>query len=133
MISHLLTSGATGSGALSGVDQRAISGVEHRGMASDQTADKTVSAERIVAEANTVALAKDRPPREHPEHGKAGATALALGALGVVYGDIGTSPLYSLKEAFTESRPASGGRDQHLRACVRWPSGRSSSSSRSST
>ena len=35
-------------------------------------------------------------------HGKAGATALALGALGVVYGDIGTSPLYSLKEAFTE-------------------------------
>ncbi len=31
-----------------------------------------------------------------------GATALALGALGVVYGDIGTSPLYSFKEAFTE-------------------------------
>ncbi|BDG04690.1 potassium transporter Kup [Anaeromyxobacter oryzae] len=27
--------------------------------------------------------------------------ALALGALGVVYGDIGTSPLYSLKECFT--------------------------------
>ena len=29
--------------------------------------------------------------------------ALALGALGVVYGDIGTSPLYALKEAFTGS------------------------------
>jgi KUP system potassium uptake protein len=27
---------------------------------------------------------------------------LALGALGVVYGDIGTSPLYALKETFTE-------------------------------
>ena len=27
---------------------------------------------------------------------------MALGALGVVYGDIGTSPLYSFKEAFTE-------------------------------
>jgi KUP system potassium uptake protein len=27
---------------------------------------------------------------------------LALGALGVVYGDIGTSPLYALKECFTE-------------------------------
>ena len=26
--------------------------------------------------------------------------ALALGALGVVYGDIGTSPLYALKESF---------------------------------
>ncbi len=32
---------------------------------------------------------------------KAGLTALALGALGVVYGDIGTSPLYAMKEAFT--------------------------------
>ena len=28
--------------------------------------------------------------------------ALVLGALGVVYGDIGTSPLYSMREAFTE-------------------------------
>ena len=27
--------------------------------------------------------------------------ALALGALGVVYGDIGTSPLYALKTAFS--------------------------------
>lgn len=27
--------------------------------------------------------------------------ALALGALGVVFGDIGTSPLYAMKEAFT--------------------------------
>ena len=26
---------------------------------------------------------------------------LALGALGIVYGDIGTSPLYSLRECFT--------------------------------
>ena len=29
-------------------------------------------------------------------------TALALGALGIVYGDIGTSPLYAIREAFTE-------------------------------
>jgi KUP system potassium uptake protein len=35
-------------------------------------------------------------------HGhKAGTVTLALGALGVVYGDIGTSPLYSVKAAFT--------------------------------
>ncbi|RYE32763.1 MAG: potassium transporter Kup [Hyphomicrobiales bacterium] len=31
-------------------------------------------------------------------HGKQGYAALALGALGVVYGDIGTSPLYALRE-----------------------------------
>jgi len=33
-------------------------------------------------------------------HGAAGPAALALGALGVVFGDIGTSPLYAFREAF---------------------------------
>ena len=33
----------------------------------------------------------------HPDHGLA---LLALGALGVVYGDIGTSPLYAMRECF---------------------------------
>ena len=46
------------------------------------------------------------PGEQHPHdhHGKhtLSTGALTLGALGVVYGDIGTSPLYSLKEAFTE-------------------------------
>ena len=36
----------------------------------------------------------------HQGHGKLGMATLALGALGVVYGDIGTSPLYALREAF---------------------------------
>ena len=34
----------------------------------------------------------------HQPHGTASFAALALGALGVVYGDIGTSPLYALRE-----------------------------------
>jgi KUP system potassium uptake protein len=38
----------------------------------------------------------------HGHGAQVGTAALALGALGVVYGDIGTSPLYALKEAFTE-------------------------------
>src|SRR5207237_2161865 len=33
-------------------------------------------------------------------HSRGYLAALALGALGVVYGDIGTSPLYTLKECF---------------------------------
>jgi KUP system potassium uptake protein len=33
-------------------------------------------------------------------------TALALGALGVVYGDIGTSPLYALRECFPHAQPS---------------------------
>ena len=32
-------------------------------------------------------------------------SALALGALGIVYGDIGTSPLYALKEVFAGAHP----------------------------
>jgi KUP system potassium uptake protein len=34
----------------------------------------------------------------HGHHG--GRVALAMGALGIVYGDIGTSPIYALREAF---------------------------------
>lgn len=39
------------------------------------------------------------------EHGKQGFSALMLGAIGVVYGDIGTSPLYTVREVF---HPATG-------------------------
>jgi KUP system potassium uptake protein len=35
-------------------------------------------------------------------HGHGGMGKLALGALGIVYGDIGTSPLYAFREAFEE-------------------------------
>jgi KUP system potassium uptake protein len=38
-------------------------------------------------------------PSAHPAH--APTAALVLGALGVVFGDIGTSPLYALKECFS--------------------------------
>ena len=34
-------------------------------------------------------------------HGKIGPAGLIVGAIGVVFGDIGTSPLYTLKEAFS--------------------------------
>jgi KUP system potassium uptake protein len=40
-------------------------------------------------------------------HRKSGFFALALGSVGVVYGDIGTSPLYALKESLTAA--ADGG------------------------
>jgi len=38
-----------------------------------------------------------------PHGGSAGRVALALGALGVVFGDIGTSPLYAFREAFEQN------------------------------
>lgn len=39
--------------------------------------------------------------RPHPARNSAGAAALVLGALGVVFGDIGTSPLYALQTLFS--------------------------------
>ena len=37
---------------------------------------------------------------EHPaSHAKTGFWALTIGSIGVVYGDIGTSPLYAFREA----------------------------------
>ena len=44
-------------------------------------------------------------PGRHPAtaHGPRGALLpLTIGAIGVVFGDIGTSPLYSLRETFAE-------------------------------
>lgn len=52
-------------------------------------------------------MAASQPPRRPLAHPSSPATggsklaALTLGAIGVVYGDIGTSPLYALKEVFT--------------------------------
>src|SRR5512137_2685398 len=37
------------------------------------------------------------------EHGKSGLLGLIVGAIGVVYGDIGTSPLYALRESLSHS------------------------------
>jgi KUP system potassium uptake protein len=74
---------------------------------SDQTAgpESVDFAKRLAAEnAAKAASHTQHNVDAHEEHGhsKAGTGMLALGALGVVYGDIGTSPLYSLKETFTE-------------------------------
>jgi len=52
--------------------------------------------------------ADPHPQNTHAEaHGRArwGTLALSLGALGVVYGDIGTSPLYTVQLIFTGDHP----------------------------
>ena len=41
--------------------------------------------------------------------GKAGRRALILGAIGVVFGDIGTSPIYALREAIGHAQKGVGG------------------------
>jgi KUP system potassium uptake protein len=47
---------------------------------------------------------RSEPPRR--KHHKAGMAALTVGALGVVFGDIGTSPLYALQTVFSADHHA---------------------------
>ncbi len=56
----------------------------------------------LIAPRPALALPEDSPPHGGEGHGHHGGRtmALALAALGVVYGDIGTSPLYAVKECF---------------------------------
>jgi KUP system potassium uptake protein len=48
---------------------------------------------------------EQKPPRVRRRHHK-GMAALSLGALGIVFGDIGTSPLYALQTVFAADRHA---------------------------
>ena len=56
--------------------------------------------------ADSAAVAQEATEESH-SHKRDSFAALALGAIGVVFGDIGTSPLYAMKEALHHSR--SGG------------------------
>ena len=55
--------------------------------------------------APAAALPHARPHADTPLHAPQGFTKLAVGAVGVVFGDIGTSPLYALKETFVGHHP----------------------------
>src|SRR5471030_1658405 len=46
-------------------------------------------------------------------HSTAGFKALMIGSVGVVHGDIGTSPLYALREAVTAASGSAGGVEPH--------------------
>ncbi len=59
---------------------------------------------RQMAAMATLAPAADAAPTPAADHGHRLPT-LMLGAVGVVYGDIGTSPLYAMKESFVGPHP----------------------------
>src|SRR5690349_17581938 len=58
--------------------------------------------------AGPAAAAKARVAKGH------GYWSLVLGSLGVVFGDIGTSPLYAMREALAHSRPVGSPQDAVL-------------------
>jgi KUP system potassium uptake protein len=70
--------------------------------------DKAQSEGETATDAEHVPAVEPGELKEHPatpaSH-KAGIAALTVGALGVVFGDIGTSPLYAMKEVFRGPHP----------------------------
>src|SRR3546814_20841268 len=51
--------------------------------------------------ATTSSTSKPQHAGNAQGHGNVGLAGLMVGAIGVVFGDIGTSPLYTLKQAFS--------------------------------
>lgn len=58
-----------------------------------------------LAETGTGTFMTNAAPASADSHAHGRLPALTLGALGVVFGDIGTSPLYALKESFVGHHP----------------------------
>jgi KUP system potassium uptake protein len=54
--------------------------------------------------APTEASEKQNPAQDHETEGHGSIWTLTLGSIGVVYGDIGTSPLYALRESLAHAR-----------------------------
>ena len=48
-----------------------------------------------------ISLPRNASRGDASSHGRTGLAGLVVGAIGVVFGDIGTSPLYTLREAFS--------------------------------
>ena len=91
------------------------------------------SADSVAANTGAMPVATRHPhPIDADPHGRK-LTLLSLAALGVVYGDIGTSPLYAIKECFTPRVTASRRPRRTSSASSRSSSGRSPWSSPSST
>ena len=63
-----------------------------------------MASEASGAPASTGAAPCDVPPQAGHDPKGHGFLALAVGAVGVVFGDIGTSPLYAMREALAHSR-----------------------------
>src|SRR4051795_12488874 len=64
--------------------------------------EASTAAESVVPESDAAAPAHAASgPGDAGHAGHAASWKLAFGALGIVYGDIGTSPLYALKECVT--------------------------------
>ncbi len=67
--------------------------------------------EALPPAASTTTASAPTDPGHGDGHARAGKLGLIVGAIGVVFGDIGTSPLYALREAINHARSGDVGGD----------------------
>ena len=67
----------------------------------EETGQNEETSENELAAAGGGSAASDDGTPEHPSPARSAAITLVIGALGVVFGDIGTSPLYALQTVFS--------------------------------
>ena len=72
-----------------------------------------------MANADAARRADPTEPVAHVSPGQPNLKILMLGALGVVYGDIGTSPIYALREALHASTGGNPAGREESSACCR--------------
>jgi KUP system potassium uptake protein len=70
-----------------------------------------------VIPAGHAALTTEGEVGEHRPDASAGLAGLSVAALGVVFGDIGTSPVYTFRECFNPSTACRSTRNTCLASC----------------
>ena len=70
-----------------------------------------------MAQSQSVAKGADQGPPDGVPNQK--FAALVIGSIGVVYGDIGTSPLYAFREAVDAAKATSSSAAKPCSACCR--------------
>jgi KUP system potassium uptake protein len=78
-------------------------------MAGDNPRDESAPLAPVSPTTDTAAAGAPSPEGHGHGAAKTGFWALTIGAIGVVFGDIGTSPLYALREAIDHARGGVGG------------------------
>ena len=78
-------------------------------MAGDNPRDEGAPLAHVSPTTDTAAAGAPSPEGHGHGAAKTGFWALTIGAIGVVFGDIGTSPLYALREAIDHARGGVGG------------------------
>ena len=75
---------------------------------------------RVSTEASVTSEGASTPESTPGGHAKKGMAALMLGALGVVFGDIGTSPLYSVQSVFNVDHNAVVANESDIYGVISW-------------